>query len=342
MKRVATTAVVILLMSESLFSHEIQKFSKIVLAVHGGTGVLPREEMTPELEQHYRGKLSEALQAGYDALGRPDASSLDGVEAAIKVLEDSPLFNAGKGSVFTADGRNELDASIMDGRRRHGGAVAEVTTLKNPIVAARAVMERSPHVLLVGRGAEQFAASAGVETVDPTYFRTERRWQELETWRKQAAAQKGEKQSSAAPAKRHREWSTVGAVAVDRAGNLAAGTSTGGMTGKLFGRLGGVPILGAGTYADNQTCAISGTGHGEYFIRFAVAYDVSARMRYKQLAVAEAAGEVIAELKQAGGEAGIIVLDAQGNLAMPFNSPGLYRGCIDANGQAHVFLYPEK
>ena len=342
MKRIATTVAVILLMFKPVFSQEMQKFSQIVLAVHGGTGVLPREEMTPQLEKQYRDKLAEALEAGYQALQGPEALSLDGVEAAIKVLEDSPLFNAGKGSVFTADGRNELDASIMDGKRRHGGAVAEVTTIKNPIVAARAVMERSPHVLLVGRGAEQFAQGAGAETVEPGYFRTERRWQELEAWKEQTAQNQGEKQSTSNPKKRHHEWSTVGAVAVDKIGNLAAGTSTGGMTGKLYGRLGGVPILGAGTYADNATCAISGTGHGEYFIRFAVAYDVSARMRYKQLDVATAAGEVIDELKAAGGEAGIIVLDARGNLAMPFNSPGLYRGCIDEKGKARVFLYPEK
>jgi beta-aspartyl-peptidase (threonine type) len=342
MKRVATAVAVILLMFKPVFSQEMQKFSKIVLAVHGGTGVLPREEMTPELEKQYRDKLAEALEAGYQALQRPNAPGLDGVEAAIKVLEDSPLFNAGKGAVFTADGRNELDASIMDGRKRQGGAVAEVTTLKNPIAAARAVMERSPHVLLVGRGAEQFAAKAGVETVDPGYFRTERRWQELQAWKKQAAQGNAEKQSTASPAARHHEWSTVGAVAVDRGGNLAAGTSTGGMTGKLYGRLGGVPILGAGTYADNETCAISGTGHGEYFIRFAVAYDVAARMRYKRLDVAAAAGEVIDELKTAGGEAGIIVLDAKGNLAMPFNSPGLYRGCVDQQGRVQVFLYRER
>jgi beta-aspartyl-peptidase (threonine type) len=282
--------------------------------------------------------LTESLQAGYQALRQPGATSLDGVEAAIRVLEDSPLFNAGRGAVFTADGRNELDASIMDGRNAKAGAVAAVTNIKNPITAARGVMERSPHVLLVGPGAEAFAARQGIETVDAKWFWTERRWKELEEWKRT----RDNPQSSAEANSKHREWSTVGAVAVDAQGNLAAGTSTGGMTGKLFGRLGGVPIIGAGTYADNATCAVSGTGHGEYFMRYLVAYDIAALMKYKGLSVAQAAEEVVLnKIKQAGGEAGIIALDREGNLAMPHNSEGLYRGCITRDGQVRVLLYAE-
>jgi beta-aspartyl-peptidase (threonine type) len=294
--------------------------------------------MTPPVEQDYRKKLEEALRDGYEALRRPTATSLDGVEAAIKVLEDSPLFNAGRGAVFTADGRNELDASIMDGRTAKAGAVAAVSNIRNPITAARAVMEKSPHVLLVGPGAESFAAGQGVPTADAKWFWTERRWNELQEWKRA----RDKAQSSVEPAKRHREWSTVGAVAVDSQGNLAAGTSTGGMTGKLFGRLGGVPIVGAGTYADNATCAVSGTGHGEYFMRYVVAYDIAALMKYKGLSVAQAAHEVVLNrIKQAGGEAGIIALDREGNLAMPHNSEGLYRGYVTRDGQVRVFLYQE-
>jgi beta-aspartyl-peptidase (threonine type) len=305
--------------------------------VHGGTGTLPREQLTPAVEKQYRDKLAESLRAGYDALREPGGSSVDGVEAAIRVLEDSPLFNAGRGAVFTADGRNELDASNMDGRNAKAGAVAAVTNIKNPITAARAVMEKSPHVLLVGPGAEVFAAGRGIETADSKWFWTERRWQELQEWKRAR-----ENPRSGVVPSRHREWSTVGAVAVDTQGNLAAGTSTGGMTGKLFGRLGGVPQIGAGTYADNATCAVSGTGHGEYFIRYLVAYDIAALMKYKQLSVAQAAGEVVQnKVKQAGGEAGIIALDRDGNLATPYNSDGLYRGCITRDAQIRVFIYEQ-
>jgi beta-aspartyl-peptidase (threonine type) len=332
--RITSVAALILIAAGPLWAEE-SRISGVVLAVHGGTGVLPRNELTPPVEKEYREKLLESLRAGYQALRKPGATSLDGVEAAIKVLEDSPLFNAGRGAVFTADGRNELDASIMDGRNAKAGAVAAVSNIKNPITAARAVMEKSPHVLLVGPGAESFAASQGIQTVDPKWFWTERRWKELQEWKRIR-----ENPQSGITQPKHREWSTVGAVAVDSAGNLAAGTSTGGMTGKLFGRLGGVPIIGAGTYADNQTCAVSGTGHGEYFIRYLVAYDIAALMKYKGLSVAQAAHEVVQnKVKQAGGEAGIIALDREGVLAMPFNSEGLHRGYITRDGEARVFLY---
>jgi L-asparaginase / beta-aspartyl-peptidase len=335
--RISPCAAILIVIAANVLCAQEPKIPQVVLAVHGGTGVVTRKEMTPAVEKEYREKLEESLRAGYQALRKPGATSLDGVEAAIRVLEDSPLFNAGRGAVFTADGRNELDASIMDGRNAKAGAVAAVTNIKNPITAARAVMEKSPHVLLVGPGAEAFAKSAGIEIVDPKWFWTERRWKELQEWKKA----RDNPQSSAAPPLQ-RELSTVGAVAVDADGNLAAGTSTGGMTGKLFGRLGGVPIIGAGTYADNQTCAVSGTGHGEYFIRYQVAYDIAALMKYKGLAVAQAAHEVVQnKVKQAGGEAGIIALDRSGNLAMPFNSEGLYRGYITRDGQARVFVYEE-
>lgn len=316
---------------------------QVVLAVHGGAGVMAREKMTPEREKAYRATLEEALRAGFAVLQK-EGSSLDAVEAAIVVLEDSPLFNAGKGAVFTHDGRNELDASIMEGKDRRGGAVAAVTCIKNPIRAARAVMERSPHVLLVGRGAERFAAEAGLEAVDPAYFWTLERWQQLQNTlqrEKQPPANPGDKGAA-----RTQPWElpigTVGAVALDCRGNLAAGTSTGGMNNKRFGRVGDSPILGAGTYADNATCAVSGTGHGEVFIRFAVAHDVASRMRYRNLPLAEAARQAIAQLPEADdGVGGIIALDARGNCAMSFNTPGMFRGTITRDGKIHIAIYEQ-
>jgi len=280
------------------------------------------------------------LETGYRELQKPSASGLDAVEAAIRTLEDSPYFNAGKGAVFTHEGRNELDASIMEGRDKRAGAVASVTVIKNPISAARAVMEKSKHVLLVGRGAEVFATKAGLEIVDPSYFWTQRKWDEIqETWRKEKdAAAKGK--SSAVPLVAHEQWSTVGAVALDSAGNLSAGTSTGGMSNKMFGRVGDSPIIGAGTYADNDACAVSATGHGEYFIRYAVAHDIAALMKYKQMPVEAAAAEVVlGKLKTAGGEGGVIVLDRQGRLAMTFNTEGMYRGYVARDGKVTVYLY---
>jgi beta-aspartyl-peptidase (threonine type) len=289
---------------------------KLVLVVHGGEGDLP-EKVTPELEKQHREVLEEALRQGYARLkeGKKSAS-LDAVEAAIRVLEDSPLFNAGKGAVFTHEGRNELDASIMAGKDKKAGAVAGVTIVKNPISAARAVMERSPHVLLVGRGAELFAIKQKLEVVHPEYFWTEQRWNELqEALRKEAK----ERKEGAAPARR-RHMGTVGAVALDRDGNLAAGTSTGGMTNKWSGRVGDSPIIGAGTYADNEACAVSCTGWGEYFIRFAVAHDITARVKYARKSVKEAAEEVVnGQLQQAGAEGGAIVLGPTGDFHVTYN-----------------------
>jgi L-asparaginase / beta-aspartyl-peptidase len=321
------------------------KVANIVLGIHGGTGVA-KADMTPELDQKLRAKLNEALEAGYHALAKQGGTSLDAVEQAIRVLEDSPLFNAGRGAVFTAEGRNELDASIMEGAEKKAGAVAGVTVVKNPITAARAVMEKSPHVLLVGRGAETFAAEKGLEIVSPVYFWYEPRWRQLEAALKESGVLKEPPAlSQTTPAEKLRsvprhEWGTVGAVAVDKQGNLAAGTSTGGMTAKRAGRVGDSPIIGAGTYADNRACAVSATGHGEFFIRYAVAHEIVARMKYgKQTVEQAAAAVVLKELKDAGGEGAVIALDAQGNFTAPFNSEGLYRGHIDRQGKAEVALY---
>lgn len=293
------------------------------LVVHGGAGTITRGSMTPEREKEYRSALESALRAGHAVLAR-GGSSIDAVEAAIRILEDHPLFNAGKGAVFTHDGRNELDASIMDGKTKAAGAVASVTIVRNPISAARAVMERSPHVMMAGKGAELFATRMGLEIVDPSYFWTEHRWKAL-----QRQLMEDEK-----------KFGTVGAVAVDRNGNLAAGTSTGGMTNKQYGRVGDSPIIGAGTYADNESCAVSATGHGEYFIRWTVASDIAALVKYRGMTVQEAGDEVInRKLKAVGGEGGVIIVDARGNVAMPFNSEGMYRGWIGPDATPHISIY---
>lgn len=309
---------------------------RVVLVIHGGAGVRPKDKMTPELEKQYRADLEQALKAGRQALERAKGTSLDGVEAAIKVLEDSPRFNAGKGAVFTHEGRNELDASIMAGKTQMAGAVAGVTILKNPISAARAVMEKSPHVMLIGRGAELFATEHGIEAVDPAYFWTLERWNAL----KEALEEEKKSKKGSWKPPYDRYFGTVGAVALDRQGNLAAGTSTGGMTNKRFGRVGDTPLIGAGTYADNATCGVSCTGHGEIFIRFAVAKDVAARMKYKKLDVVKAAAEALKELpEEEDGVGGLIALDAKGNVAMPYNTRGMYRGTITRAGQIKVWIY---
>jgi beta-aspartyl-peptidase (threonine type) len=289
----------------------------LVLVVHGGEGDLP-EKVSPELEKKHKEVLQEALRRGYAKLkeGKKGAC-IDAVEAAIRVLEDSPLFNAGKGAVFTHEGRNELDASIMEGKDKKAGAVAGVTIVKNPISAARAVMEHSPHVLLIGRGAELFAIKHKLDIVHPDYFRTEQRWKELQDALKKEQKQR-EAGVSASPRQRH--FGTVGAVALDGDGNLAAGTSTGGMTNKWSGRVGDSPIIGAGTYADNDGCAVSCTGWGEYFIRYSVAHDITARVKYKRCSVKEAAESVInEELQKAGAEGGAIVLAPTGDFHVAHN-----------------------
>ena len=257
-------------------------------------------------------------------------------------MEDSPLFNAGKGAVFTSEGRNELDASIMEGKELRAGAVAGVTIIRNPITAARTVMEKSKHVLLTGRGAELFATQQNLDIVDPCYFWTLRRWNELKEAQQKEKEAKRRKEGSAAPM-RPRYFGTVGAVALDRSGNLAAGTSTGGMTNKRPGRLGDSPIIGAGTYADNDACGVSCTGHGEYFIRYAVAHDIAALVKYKGLTVQQAADELVQKkLKKAGGEGAVIVLDTKGNVAVSYNSERMFRGYITEDGKMSVIAFYEK
>ncbi len=319
--------------------------ARYVLAIHGGAGTMARSDLTPELEQAYRAALREALEAGYKVLNE-DGNSLDAVVAALRIMEESPLFNAGKGAVFTSEGTVELDASIMDGRTRNAGAVSGVKEIRSPITLARLVMEESPHVMLTGSGAETFAREHNVETVPNEFFHTDRRRRQLE----RAQQQEREAAPSGTGAllldedreAEHHAFGTVGAVALDKAGNLAAGTSTGGMTNKRFGRVGDSPIIGAGTYADNETCAISATGHGEYFIRGVVAYDVAAMMRYAGLSLTAAANAVVmGRLTELGGTGGIIALDREGHVAMPFNTPGMYRGAIDEDGNVVVKIYRE-
>jgi beta-aspartyl-peptidase (threonine type) len=313
---------------------------KVVLVLHGGAGDLPGQKVPARVDKEYRDVMEKALRAGYKALQREKGTSLDAVEAAIRVLEDSPLYNAGKGAVFTSEGRNELDASIMEGKQLRAGAVAGVTIIKNPITAARAVMEKSKHVLLTGRGAEIFATQQNLEIVDPSYFWTLKRWKELKEAQKKETDEK--RKGSAVPA-RPRSFGTVGAVALDRNGNLAAGTSTGGMTNKRPGRLGDSPIIGAGTYADNEACGVSCTGHGEFFIRYAVAHDIAALVKYKGLSVQEAANEVVQKkLKKAGGEGAVIVLDTKGNVAVSFNSEWMFRAWITEGGKVHIVAFHEK
>ena len=310
--------------------------------IHGGAGTIERSRMTPERERAYREKLTEALLAGFDVL-KKSGGCLDAVVAAVTLLEDSPLFNAGKGAVFTSAGTNELDSSIMDGRTLKAGAVAGLKRVKNPILLARLVMEQSPHVMMTGEGAETFAAQKGVEMVDPKYFFTEERWQQLQRVKE---AEKSpppgrSKLERGAPGPDEHKFGTVGAVCLDRAGNLGAGTSTGGMTNKRFGRVGDSPIVGAGTYADNETCAVSCTGDGEYFIRSVVAHDISAMMRYGGKAVERAAADAIEKVGKIGGTGGLIAIDRRGNFAMPFNTAGMYRGWVGADGRPHVLIYKD-
>ncbi|MGE3409222.1 MAG: isoaspartyl peptidase/L-asparaginase family protein [Pirellulales bacterium] len=325
----------------------------VVLGVHGGTG-RPKSEMTPELRRKYTAGLAAALQAGFAALNKPGSTSLDGVEAAVRVLEDDAMFNAGRGAVLTHDGQSELDASIMEGQTKRAGSVAGVTTIKHPISAARAVMQKSAHVMLIGRGAEQFAAEQKLELVSPDYFRTPERVRQLERLIREEEAEKkandstvpkGASKTGNGADNPPTYWGTVGAVAVDQQGNLAAATSTGGMSNKRFGRVGDSPIIGAGTYADNAGCAVSCTGHGEYFIRFAVAHSIVSLVKYRGLGVQAAADQVIQQDLRISdtetGEGAAIVLDPQGNFAASRNCEGLYRGWITQDGKIEVRLYDE-
>ena len=294
------------------------------IVIHGGAGAITRARMTPEADAEYRRVMQAVIDSGAAVLSA-GGSALDAVERAIRMMEDSPLFNAGKGAVFTHEGRNELDAAVMDGSSLAAGAVAGVTDIRNPITAARAVMEQSPHVMLTGKGASEFAAEKGLEIVDPSYFREESRFREL-----QRALEK-------------EKHGTVGCVALDMNGDLAAGTSTGGMTNKRYNRIGDVPVIGAGTYANNATCAISATGHGEFFIRYTVAHDISALMDYKGLSLDEAARVVVHDkLVKAGGTGGIVSVDRKGNVSMPFNTEGMYRGYRTSGGKTGIFIFSDE
>ncbi|MFD2286382.1 beta-aspartyl-peptidase [Pedobacter petrophilus] len=316
---------------------------KYVMVIHGGAGTILKKNMTPEKEAAYIAVLTQALKAGYAKI-KDGKTSLDAVEATINVLENDPHFNAGKGAVFTHEGKNELDAAIMDGKNLMAGAVAGVTTVKNPISAARAVMEKSEHVMMVGAGADQFAKDAGLEIVDPKYFWTKERWDGLQQAIKddstKAVLDHGSKKSELLGAKNHDyKFGTVGCVALDKAGNLAAGTSTGGMTNKKYGRVGDAPIIGSGTYCNNETAGISCTGWGEFYIRNVVAKTISDLMEYKGLSVAEAAKAALDKVGKMGGDGGLIALDRKGNMTMPFNTEGMYRGAITADGKIEVNIY---
>lgn len=324
--------------SEQKSKEEVKQPGPITLVIHGGAGTIKKENMTPEREKAYRHKLQEALKTGYAVLEN-GGTSLDAVTETIQILEESPLFNAGRGAVFTSDGKNELDASIMNGETGEAGAVAGVTTVKSPILAARAVMEKSPHVMMAREGAEAFAKEQGLEIVDPSYFYDENRHNQLQKLRENQEKD-GTAYMDQFP---DHKFGTVGCVALDAQGNIAAGTSTGGMTNKKYGRIGDSPVIGAGTYADNSTCGVSSTGHGEYFIRYVVAYDIAALMKYKGLSLEEAANHVVMEkLVEKGGTGGIIALDRQGNIAMPFNTAGMFRGYIKEKDKPMVFIYKDE
>ena len=306
----------------------------VAIALHGGAGTIERDRMSAEVEAEYRSFLDKAISEGYQQL-QAGEDGLDVVVAIIQRMEDSPLFNAGKGSVYTWDGQHELDASIMHGAQMDAGAVAGVTTVQSPISLARAVMEQSPHVMLASRGAEQFAKELGIPEVSPAYFETERRKRALESY-------KAHTQAGIEPHVDYK-FGTVGVVVLDSKGNLVAGTSTGGMTGKRWGRIGDAPVIGAGTYADNRSCAVSATGHGEYFVRHTVARDICARMQFAGQSLNEAAEAVIMdELVVAGGDGGIVAVDAGGEVTMIFNTPGMYRASVSGSGVKFIGIFGDE
>lgn len=353
---------------------------KFVLVIHGGAGTILKSQMSPEKEKAYTAVLDTALQKGYDIL-KKGGTSLDAVEACVRYMEDNSLFNAGKGAVFTNEGKNELDAAIMDGKTLAAGSVAGVTVIRNPITAARAVMEKSPHVMMVGKGAEQFATQQGLEIVNPSYFYTNNRYESMllvrtkdsllterkliqdsltmieqlfdslqqETNNKQDTLNKLRKKLGLdgkfglkQPENHDDKYGTVGAVALDRHGNLAAATSTGGMTNKKYGRVGDAPIIGAGTYANNNTAALSGTGWGEFYIRLVLAKSISDMMEYGKVSLQKAADELVMKrLPALGGDGGLIAVDKNGNIAMPFCTEGMYRGYVKQDGKKVVKIYKE-
>jgi beta-aspartyl-peptidase (threonine type) len=325
---------------------------KWALVMHGGAGVIERSSMDAKAEAAYRAGLSTALQAAAGALDK-GGSSMDAVEAAIKILEDDPMFNAGRGAVFTADGKNELDAAIMDGATLRAGAVAGVTRTRHPISLARAVMEKSPYVMLIGAGADQFAAQAGLEQVEPSFFFTERRWQSLIKQLKQEGAPLPPRPAGAPPEppspvselepSNAHKYGTVGLVALDRDGNIAAGTSTGGTQAKRWNRVGDSPIIGAGTYASNQSCAVSATGSGEYFIRLTVARTICALVEYRKMPLQDAVDEVVQkELPAIHGDGGVIAITPDGQLAWSFNTPGMFRARMVEGGTPEIGIYKDE
>ncbi len=314
----------VLIITTSLHAVAQQKFA---IVVHGGAGVMSKEKMSIEKQENYKTKLNEALELGEQMLKNGE-SAIDVVVKVINILEDSPLFNAGKGAVFTNDGKVELDASIMDGKTLNAGAIAGVRDIKNPVNAAREVMLHSEHVLLSGNGASEFAKKQGLEIVRNKYFHTRSRYESLMLLKKQER----ERTSSD-------NTGTVGCVVLDMQGNMCAGTSTGGMTNKKYGRIGDSPIIGAGTYANNKTCAVSCTGHGEYFIRLGFARDISALMEYKNLNVKDACTEEIRKLSELNGTGGVIAIDANGNIAMEFNTSGMFRGYVKWTGEKEIAIF---
>lgn len=326
------------------------------IAIHGGAGTISKANLTAEQQEAYRAKLQQAVDAGYDILAK-GGDSLTAVRASINILENSPLFNAGLGAVYTYDGGHELDASIMDGKTMNAGAVAGVKHIKNPIDLAFTVMEKSPHVMLSGQGAEEFALTQGYQLVPVNSFDTQSRYQQLKSAKEkiQKAEANPDYQASNGDNTHHNyqlsaldysefdyKFGTVGAVALDQDGNLAAGTSTGGMTAKRFGRIGDSPVIGAGTYAENGVCAVSATGHGEYFIRYHVAGDICAKVKYQKKSIIQAADEVINQrLITAGGTGGVIAIDQRGNIATPFNTEGMYRATRKNNEPAQVMIWSD-
>lgn len=324
----------------SLLALCVHAESPIALAIHGGAGTITKANLSAEKEAEYRAKLSESLQAGYAVLKRGGTSE-EAVIKAIQIMEDSPLFNAGKGAVFTWDESHELDASIMRGHDKQAGAVAGVKRIKSPIAAAQLVMNESVHVMLSGANADTFAEQNGLTMVNNESFGTERRKQALDKVKKNLLKNDHALNFDADVV--DYKFGTVGAVALDRFGNLSAGTSTGGMTAKRWGRIGDSPIIGAGTWADNESCAVSATGHGEYFIRYHVAADICSRVKYAQQSIVEAGNEVIHKvLSPDAGSGGVIIIDTKGNIAMPFNSEGMYRASIDTKGKVMIAIYKDE
>ena len=327
---------------EKISENATQKEENFGIVIHGGAGTILKENMSDSLEAAYKAKLKEAISVGYEIL-KNGGSSLDAVTHTINVMEDSPLFNAGKGAVFTHKGSNELDASIMDGATLNAGAVAGVKHIKNPIDLARDVMQKSEHVMLYGAGAEEFAKGMGYKMMDTSYFYTQNRYESLQRVLEKEKSKNEKKVSFEDSYIKNSKFGTVGCAALDKHGNLAAGTSTGGMTNKRWNRIGDAPIIGAGTYANNATCAVSSTGWGEYFIRSVVAYDISALMEYKGMTLREAAYEVIQKKVPAlGGDGGIVAIDKDGNVAMEFNTAGMYRATMNSKGELTIGIYKEQ